>query len=46
MLNNEGGPLRAHDKFLDDLARENALFRIEVGGRLVDEENVRGDTEY
>ena len=46
VFNNEGGPLRAHDKLLDNLTREDTLFRIEVGGRFVDQENVRGNTQY
>ena len=46
MLDNESGPLGAHDEFLDDLTSVNTLFGIEVCGRFINEQNVGWDTEY
>ncbi len=46
MLYDEGGPLAAHDKLLDDLARKDTLFGVEVGRWLIDEQDVGGNTEH
>ena len=45
VLDDESRPFRAHYKLLDDFARQYTLFRIEVGGGLVDQEHVCGYTQ-
>ena len=46
MLDNESGPLGAHDEFLDNLTGVNTLFGVEVCGRFINEQNVGWDSEY
>ena len=41
VLDDESGLLRMHDEALDDTCTYDTLLRIEVGGRLVDQVNVR-----
>lgn len=45
VLDDKGGLLGVHDEALDDARRDNTLFGIEVGGRLVDNVDVGGHTE-
>ena len=42
MLHHERRLLGVHDEALDDLGRDDALLRVQVGRRLVDQVNVGG----
>jgi hypothetical protein len=46
VLDNESGPLGAHDELLDNFAGVNTLFGVEVGRGLVNEQYVGRDTEH
>jgi hypothetical protein len=46
VLDDKGGPLGAHDKLLDDLARVDTLLRVKVCRGLVNEQNIGGDTKH
>ena len=45
VLDDEGGLLGVHDESLDDAGGNDTLLGVQVGGGLVDEVNVGGDTE-
>lgn len=46
VFNHKRSPLTTHDKLLDNLARVDTLFGIEIRRGLIDEQHVGRDTEH